>query len=285
MAAAVLSGTLMMVTPAFAAVNLSAAGSSQWQNGSDASGTVMDQNSSSQVGQLSANNYYNSNVNNGFKSSQNTAVSNENGGTLVSQQTASGGSSNSWTKAQNYTSQGASVSQGQSQIMTSAGEDTGSGGTQGQVSGVISGTLNNHNLSGGIAANKQTQNATVDGGAMQSTMNQTSTVQAGDTLASGYYQNDTVVGSTVTNSNQYTGGVLVSSTSNTNLGGKSFTSASSFSNPTAGFTQDQNQNIGLDGFGGTQHQSAGAVAGQVTGFWAGVAMQQHGDGTSSSQVN
>lgn len=272
MAVATLGGTLMMATPVFAAinpsVNLSAAGSAQWQNGSSASGSVIDQNSSSQVGQVSASNYYNNNVNNGFKGSQSTYVSNENGSSLVSTQNTSGGSSNSWTQAKNYTSQGASVSQGQSQIITNSGSDYGNGAKQGQVSGAISGTLNT-NLTGGIAVNKQLQNGL---GASEAALNQTSTIQAGNTTASGNYKSDTVVGNTVTNTNQYTGGVLVSSTSTTNLGGKTYTSAASISNPTAGFTQDQNQNIGLDETGGIQKQAGGALAGQVTNFWSLVPM-------------
>ncbi|MCF8565082.1 hypothetical protein LLE49_10185 [Alicyclobacillus tolerans] len=271
-AVAALGGTMMMVTPAFAettsTINLSAGGSAQWQNGSSASGTVMDQNSSGQVGQVSGSNYYNSNVNNGFSASQNTYTSNENGPTLNSSQSTSGNSSRSWTRAGNITSQGASVSQGQSQIITSGGYDTGHGGTQGQVSGVISGTLGHETVTGGIALNSQNQNGAP---ASQTTLSQTSTVQAGDTVAGGGYYNSNVVGTTVNTSNQYTGGVLVSSTKNTNYGGKSYTSASSFSNPTSGFTQDQNQNIGLDGHGGIQNQGAGSAAGQVTNldnFWS-----------------
>src|SRR5579875_1948921 len=74
LALAAVGGTLMVAAPmAFADVQLSAAGSAQYQNGSGAAGATLSQSSSLSAGQVSADSYYNNTVNNGFTGSQTTA--------------------------------------------------------------------------------------------------------------------------------------------------------------------------------------------------------------------
>ncbi|MCL6452825.1 MAG: hypothetical protein K6T78_04245 [Alicyclobacillus sp.] len=277
---AAVGGSLLMAAPmAFASqapydptgAQLSAGVSAQWQNGSDASGTVMDQNSSISTGQLQASNYYNSNWNDGgvTTSNQYTAMPFDGNELTSSQSTTSYGGS-SWTKATNYVSQGASVTQSQSQIINASycnddGFLSASGGRQAQASAAISGAIDGDaNIAGGAAGSVQTQKGNW---ASQASLNQTSNVNAGDTQAKTFTTDSNSNGSS-SFSNQYTGGTLVNAQAQKTYKSSTYTSAQNLSNPTAGASQDQNQVIGYAGSGGKQGQASGALTGQVTDeFW------------------
>lgn len=263
-ALAAVGGTFLMAAPmAFAGTDpsvaqISAGASGQWQNGSGASDTVMDQNSNVSVGQLQAKNYYNSQSSKGGYTS--TTTYSDDGVTPSSQTSAGSDGGSSWMSAHNYSDQGATVSQSQTQVI---GSDSMAGGKQGQVSGAISGAVDEDwNVTGGLAVSGQKQNGR---DANDSTLSQTSTTQAGETQAS-QLTSDSKNLASWSASTQYLDGVPNSQTSLYDNGSSTYTQATNLNNPTAGLTQDQNQVIG--GQGGWQGQAGGAVAGQVTSeFW------------------
>jgi hypothetical protein len=253
-------GALMFTaTPmAFASVSGSVAVSGQYQNGSSSNGVVMDQNSSLSAGGVSADHYYNNNVDNGYTQTTTTY----NNGSTANQPTTSvttqnyGGSD--WTKANNFSSQGATASLNQSQIIGNA--NGANGGTQVGVAGAVSGAAACDGISGGAAGTLQVQNGNNAYGA---TLAQSSGVQAGLTSAEDYQYSTYSGGSTVT-ANQWDNGVLTTSTTTTNAAGsKSYTWADDYLNPYAGASYDQNQNIQSRGQGGTQFTGSAAVAGHI----------------------
>lgn len=242
-------------------VSASVAASGQYQNGSSSNGVVMDQNSSLSAGGVSADSYYNDNVDKGYTQTTTTY----NNGSTANQKTTSvttqnyGGSD--WTRANDFSSQGATASLNQSQIIGNA--NGANGGTQVGVAGAISGTADYSRISGGVARTVQVQNGTNAYGA---TLAQSSGVQAGLTSADNYKYSTKSNGSTVT-ANQWDNGVLTTSTTTTNAAGsKSYTSADDYLNPVAGASYDQNQNIQSRGQGGTQSTGSAAVAGHIDWF-------------------
>jgi len=267
-ALAAAGGTLaFVVAPAFADVNLSAAGSMQSQDGTGAYGAVLDQNSNTQVGQVQADNYYNSTTMNGYTTKATTYTDNM-GDSPTSVQTTQNYGGSSWTSANEYASQGASVTQNQTQNVDGGWyffDGGGSGGVQSQASGAISGTLSSDSISGGVALSTQDQNGS---GAYNATLGQSANVQAGSTSAYGYKSDSNSNGGSSDNQ-QYNTGALVSDTTNTNYGGSTYTSAHSLSNQTAGASQDSNQVVQSWGAGGTQDQAQGAAVGSMDGFWSG----------------
>ncbi|MCL6518107.1 hypothetical protein [Alicyclobacillus sp.] len=271
LALATVGGAVLMAAPAFASVNVnaSAAVGSQSQDGSYAYGTVMDQNQSLQVGQLQADQYYNSTNDNGFTTTQKTFIDDGYGNELAQSQTTQNYGGSSWTSASDYTNQGASVTQNQSQIITNGSYADwfwdANGGLQQQSAAAVSGSLHHDGITGGAAVSEQTQSGDL---AYDATLSQSANVQAGLMQARNYQFNVNNNGSTST-TRTFTAGTLVSSTSTTDFGGSSYTQAHDLSNPTAGVAQRQDQNIGLPGYGGTQDQSGAAVAGSLNAFWGG----------------
>lgn len=269
-----LGGTMMMAAPAALAdgLNISAAGSYQTQDGTNAWGSQLDQSSSLSAGQLSADCYTNTNVSYGGNATSTTYNAD---GTPVSWDSSSSNGGYTTTRAEGFDTQGASAVTSQSQVIGTDffGDYRAQGGEQSTIAGALSGTMNMDGISGGVSIGTQDQygdqSSNTDGYAANGAqLGQTAKYGTGTTSADSYSQYTVNKDSSDTTATWNADGVQTSGSTVWNAGGTSSTSAYDYNNATANAAQDSNQTISTNDYAYGGYQDQGAIA--ATGFWNGI---------------